>query len=100
LNFRKGSDSAVRFGRAAHHHPHQQGLRRDNQVVALANAVGKLRFFGKKSQMVRRDFSPVVPETFTMVDGLQVPLSEISVRFPRGVRFVCNACGAARETKH
>jgi len=57
-------------------------------------------FLEKKSQMVRRDFSPVVPETFTMVDGLQVPLSEISVRFPRGVRFVCNACGAARETKH
>ena len=29
----------------------------------------RFRLFGKKSQMVRRDFSRAVPETFAMVDG-------------------------------
>src|SRR5262249_29142119 len=31
--------------------------------------VRSLSVFGKKLQMVRRDFSHAVPETFTMVDG-------------------------------
>jgi hypothetical protein len=43
-----------------------------------ANTVGirSLSFLEKKSQMVRRDFSRAVPETFAMVDGLQVTLSK------------------------
>jgi len=47
----------------------------DNQVVALGpmlSAPDRSRFFGKKSQMARRDFSRAVPETFAMVDGRRV----------------------------
>jgi hypothetical protein len=69
---RSGADLAVRFGRAARQLPSPADLRHDNQVVALGpmlSASGCFRFFGKKSQMVRRDFSRTAPETFAMVVG-------------------------------
>jgi hypothetical protein len=37
----------------------------------MLSASDRFSFLEKKSQMVRRDFSRAVPETFAMVDGRQ-----------------------------
>jgi hypothetical protein len=47
-------------------------VRPRGNALRLPGAAKSLSGFGKKSQMVRRDFSRSVPETFAMVDGRMV----------------------------
>ena len=51
-------------------------------ALRLLSAAKSLSVFGKKSQMVRRDFSRAVPETFAMV-GWPLAVEVVELRTPR-----------------